>query len=156
MQDFRESLRPVVSPSRESVSEYLACGDLVRAVKMCMRTGFDIKDFPNDIQLGVRRLLRENQPGYILSFIYKYKIDVKYSIDFLLNKMLEVGDNETNFLKQVHRFRYGNLFQLEVEQAIQRLIKKGQTGSAGAWKRKMREVQGIEPLNHGPDQATTG
>lgn len=147
MKDFRDSLTPETSPSREMVGKHFASGDLVRGAKMCARMGAHIEDFPTELRRGMRKLLFKKQPGYLLSFLYQYRVDIGFDIEFLLNKMLEFGDIETNFLVQVHRFQYADSFQPAIERAIQRLLDKGLVGPATAWKRKMSEIHGFDPIN---------
>jgi hypothetical protein len=149
MRDFRKFIRPDPGPSYESVAVLFASGDLIRGAKQCARVRAEFSDFTAEIREGAKLLLYRGQAGYILSFIRKYRVDTGFDIAFLLGKMLESGDNETNFLKHVHQFRHESLFRTAVGEAILCLREKKQNGSASAWERKMSEIRGLEPIDFG-------
>ena len=75
---FKE-FKPQNNPasSRENISNMFQKGDFHTAPQVCRKSGYKITEFQADIEIGARKMLLSHRVGELLSFIYKYEVQIK-------------------------------------------------------------------------------
>ncbi|HQF37267.1 MAG TPA: hypothetical protein PLL26_06560 [Candidatus Dojkabacteria bacterium] len=132
--------KPAPLSSQEEIRKLCTKGDLNNARKQCKKAGYQFNDFTNEINIGARKMVISHRTGELLSFIYNYEIKVEYDIPTLLNNLYELPDYHS-FLKNAHRFKIYKGLEDKIDDAINQLLKKGQTADAEGWRRKINSLK---------------
>lgn len=117
--------------TREEVGVLFAKGEFKQAYRFCRENGWSLSEFSSSLtKMG--RLMFHSRPGELASLVFKYRVDVGYTITSILKAQFARKDYH-GFLKHVHQFNLFEDLKPEVHQAIGQLKREEE---AQSWRKK--------------------
>lgn len=127
---------------REEIEELFKSGDLLRAGRLCKRSGYALEEFRSSIEHCTKKLWHKRQAGIVVSFILDTGFDVGVDPAVLLKGIFDSSDWH-GFLKSAHRMKRRRGFENEIDTAIENLIEKKQLADAEGWRKKFQALRDL-------------